>query len=248
MAKRRMFSTDIIDSDSFLEMPLSCRCLYYDLGMRADDDGFVSPNKVVRVTGASSDDLKVLSAKKFIIPFESGVIVIKDWKMNNYIQSDRYTETIYKNEKKLLVEDENKSYRLENPENIQNVYKLDTQVRLGKDRLGKYSKDIILKDNTQKRDNPIKGDKLVNKVIEEFEEALGFKPTDRKPRYQAYNLVRRLQAIIKDNGKEANEEVSLKAINSYFKWLKKQDWFGLVQTLDTCRRKTDIFVHDYNLK
>ena len=107
---------------------------------------------------------------------------------------------------------------------------------------------IILKDNTQKRENPIKGDKLVNKVIQEFEESLGFKPTDRKPRYQAYNLVRRLQAIIKDNGKEANEEVSLKAINSYFKWLKKQDWFGLVQTLDTCRRKTDIFVHDYNLK
>ena len=109
-------------------------------------------------------------------------------------------------------------------------------------------KDIILKDNTQKRDNQIKGDKLVNKVIEEFEEALGFKPTDRKPRFQAYNLIRRLQTIIKENGKEANEEVSLKAINSYFKWLKRQDWFEMVQTLDACRIKTDIFVHDFNLK
>ncbi|WP_230682008.1 hypothetical protein, partial [Streptococcus pneumoniae] len=62
------------------------------------------------------------------------------------------------------------------------------------------------------------------------------------------NLVKRLQTIIKDNGKEANDEVSLKAISSYFKWLKKQEWFGMVQTLDVCRRKTDIFVHDYNLK
>ncbi len=128
-----MFSTDIIDTDSFLEMPSSSKCLYYDLGMRADDDGFVSPKKVVRLTGASEDDLKVLIAKKFIIPFKSGVIVIRDWKMNNYIQKDRYTETIYKEEKKLLGEDENHSYSLEEINDIQNVYKMDTQVRVSKE-------------------------------------------------------------------------------------------------------------------
>lgn len=141
MAKRRMFSTDVIDTDSFLDMPSSSKCLYYDLGMRADDDGFVSPKKVIRVTGASADDLKVLIVKKFIIPFESGVIVIRDWKMNNYIQKDRYTETIYKDEKKLLTEDENSSYGLKNPDVIQNVYNLDTQVSIGKDRLGKVIED-----------------------------------------------------------------------------------------------------------
>lgn len=140
-----MFSTDIIDADSFLDMPLSSRCLYYDLGMRADDDGFVSPKKVIRLTGASDDDLKVLIAKNFIIPFKSGVIVIKDWKMNNYIKNDRYTETIYKEEKELLLEDKNKSYSLKSPESIQVGDTLDPQVRLGKvskDKVNTISKDI----------------------------------------------------------------------------------------------------------
>lgn len=142
-----MFSTDVVDSDSFLDMPVSARCLYYDLGMRADDDGFVNPRKVVRLTSASEDDLKVLAGKKFIIPFNSGVIVIKDWKMNNYIQSDRYVPTIYHEEKKQLLEDPNRSYFLaskntNSTKSIQNVYKMDTQVRLGKVRLGKDKKDI----------------------------------------------------------------------------------------------------------
>lgn len=110
-------------------------------------------------------------------------------------------------------------------------------------------KDITSKEVIHKSEaSHFKGNKLVNKVIEEFEQALGFKPTDRKPRFAAMNLVKRLQRIIKDNGKEANEEVSLRAISNYFKWLKNQDWFEMVQTVDTCRRKTDIFVHDYNLK
>lgn len=135
-----MFSLDIIDSDSFLDMPASTRCLYYDLGMRADDDGFVSPKKILRLTNASVDDLNVLITKKFVIPFDSGVLVIKDWKMNNYIQKDRYTETIYKEEKALLDSDQNGSYILDTGK-IQNVYMLDTQDRLGKVRLGKVSKE-----------------------------------------------------------------------------------------------------------
>lgn len=113
MAERRMFAKTIIDSDAFLDMPTSARLLYYDLSMRADDDGFInSPKKIIRMTGASDDDLKVLIAKKFVIPFENGIVVIKHWKIHNYIAKDRYTETKYKEEKAMLQLDENNAYTL----------------------------------------------------------------------------------------------------------------------------------------
>lgn len=132
MAERRMFAKSIIDSDTFIDMPTSTRLLYFDLSMRADDDGFVnSPKKIMRMTGASQDDLKMLIAKSFLIPFESGVVVIKHWKIHNYIQKDRYKETIYVEEKALLHEKENKEYTLDT-DRIQDVYNSDTQVRLGK--------------------------------------------------------------------------------------------------------------------
>src|SRR5665647_3173965 len=145
MAERRMFAKTIIDSDAFLDMPISARLLYYDLGMRADDDGFVNnPRKIMKAISASEDDRNLLILKKFIIPFESGIVVIKHWKIHNYIQKDRYIETKYKEEKALLELDENKAYRIplnvENPPCIQNVYMMDTQVRLGKVRLGKVRK------------------------------------------------------------------------------------------------------------
>ena len=131
-----MFAKTIIDSDAFLEMPVSARLLYYDLSMRADDDGFLNnPKKIQRMIGCSEDDLKLLIAKNFIIPFESGVVVIKHWKIHNYIRNDRYKETVYKEEKALLETKENKAYTL----GIPNGYQMDTQDRLelGKDKLGK---------------------------------------------------------------------------------------------------------------
>lgn len=135
MADRRMFSKSIIDSDAFLDMPISARLLYYDLSMRADDDGFInSPKKVQRMIGASEDDLKVLITKKFIIPFDSGVVVIKHWKIHNYIQSDRYKPTVYTEEKSQLSINNNKSYSLDT-KCIQAVSNSDNQDRLGKDRL-----------------------------------------------------------------------------------------------------------------
>jgi len=137
MANRRMFSLDIVASDAFLEMPTSSRELYFHLGMYADDDGFVSPKKIMRMVGATEDDLKILLAKRFLIVFENGVVVIKHWKMNNYIKNDRYKETVYVEEKKALITKDNGSYT----ECIQNVSKLETQVRLGKVRLGKVSID-----------------------------------------------------------------------------------------------------------
>ena len=104
MAERRMFTKKITESDAFLDMPLSTQCLYFHLNMSADDDGFVNnPKKIQRMIGASDDDLKLLLAKSFILAFESGIIVIKHWKMQNYIQSDRYKPTDYAEEKAMLT-------------------------------------------------------------------------------------------------------------------------------------------------
>ena len=111
MAERRMFAKTIIDSDAFLDMPQSTQLLYFHLAMRADDDGFVnSPKTIMRVVGAKEDDLKVLFAKKFLIPFENGIVVIKHWRIHNYIQKDRYHETKYLDEKNSLYLDENNAY------------------------------------------------------------------------------------------------------------------------------------------
>ena len=132
-----MFAKTIIDSDTFIDMPATARLLYYDLSMRADDDGFVnSPKKIVRMTGASTDDLNLLAIKKFIIPFESGVVVIRHWKIHNYIRNDRYKPTVYQMEKNMLIEDENKEYDLLLTDGIPMVDKRDTQVRLGEDSIG----------------------------------------------------------------------------------------------------------------
>ena len=143
MAERRMFAKTIIDSDAFIDMPVTSRLLYYDLAMRADDDGFVnSPKKIMRMIGASQDDLSVLITKKFIIPFDNGVVVIKHWRIHNYIQKDRYKPTKYEEEKSMLTLKENGAYSLDTT-CIQNGYTSDTQVRLGKDRLGKDNKRFV---------------------------------------------------------------------------------------------------------
>ena len=144
MANRRMFAKTIIDSDAFLDMPPSTQVLYFHLAMRADDDGFINnPKTIMRIVGAKDDDIKLLIAKRFIIPFESGVVVIKHWRIHNYIQKDRYTETKYIEEKNQLIINEKNAYSLKQisllDDENDNVYILDTQVRLGKDRdrLGK---------------------------------------------------------------------------------------------------------------
>lgn len=132
MAERRMFAKTIIDSDSFLDMPLSAQCLYFHLSMRADDDGFVNnPRKIMRMIGASDDDARILIAKKFLIAFESGVVVIKHWRIHNYIRKDTYNETKYKEEKATLALDENNSYTSRG----RLVDGTLTQDRLGKDSI-----------------------------------------------------------------------------------------------------------------
>lgn len=111
MAEKRMFAKTIVLSDAFLDMPVTARCLYFTLGMLADDDGFVnSPKSIMRQCGASADDLKVLLSKKFLLAFESGVIVIKHWRINNYLRNDRYHKTAYISEKNELLIDEQGVY------------------------------------------------------------------------------------------------------------------------------------------
>lgn len=144
MAERRMMSKKIIDTDNFLDMPQSTQCLYFHLLLRADDDGFIqSPKSIMRITGCKDDDLKLLIAKGFVIGFETGVIVIRHWRIHNYVQSDRYSKSELPEAK--CVELKNKVYEVVeppiNPDNtcmdtkcIQNVYKMDTQIRIDKIR------------------------------------------------------------------------------------------------------------------
>lgn len=144
MAERRMFAKTIVTSDAFLDMPASTRCLYFLLGMVADDDGFVNnPKSIMRQAGATTDDMNLLIAKRFILTFQSGVVVIKHWCIHNTIQKDRYKETKYLEEKSTLMLDGNKAYTEAEsevyPECIQNVSKPEPQVRLGEDRLSKVS-------------------------------------------------------------------------------------------------------------
>jgi hypothetical protein len=114
---RRMFNSDIILSDSFLDMPGETQLLYFHLSMNADDDGFVgNPKMVQRSIGSSEDSLRLLIAKKFIISFDSGIVVIKHWRINNQIRKDRYRETKYLKEKTSLYIRENGSYTT-NPDN-----------------------------------------------------------------------------------------------------------------------------------
>ena len=168
MAERRMFSKTIIDSDDFLEMPLTTQSLYFHLSMRADDDGFVNnPMKIQRMIGAYDDDRERLISKNFIIPFASGIVVIRHWKIHNYIQKDRYKGTLYKDEKDTLFLDENRVYTEKTNPCIQNVSNLDTQYRLGKDRLGK---DSIVEDDDATAPET---DKNLSEAVKAYESNIG---------------------------------------------------------------------------
>ncbi len=153
-----MFSKEITDTDVFLEMPATAQNLYFHLNMHADDDGFLGNAKTIRrMIGASEDDFKILLAKQFVLTFPDGVTVIRDWHIHNYIQKDRYHPTVYEADKKQLALNNAKRYEVQAPRKmaqpveqqgispmdtscIQHVSKVDTEVRLGKVRLGKDNK------------------------------------------------------------------------------------------------------------
>lgn len=167
MAERRMFAKKITESDAFLDMPSSTQMLYFHLSMNADDDGFVNnPKKIQRMCGASDDDFKLLIAKSFVILFESGIIVIKHWKMHNYIQSDRYRPTDYVDEKSMLGVKKNKAYTLDESK----MYtKCIQDVSVGKDSIGKVSidKNSIVKDS---KGESVRGEKTKHFIPPSVEE------------------------------------------------------------------------------
>lgn len=163
MAKRRMFSLDVVDTDNFLDLPASSQALYFHLGMRADDDGFIaSPKKITALVNCSQDDFKLLLAKGYIIPFESGICVVTDWNINNYIQKDRYHETIYLEEKKLIKTGKNGSYTA----CIQSGYKTYTQDRLDKDNIyiAHFSNEQE-KELCQKEDGNTESESLASETV-----------------------------------------------------------------------------------
>lgn len=223
MAKRRMFSMEIIDTDNFIEMPRDSRLLYYELCMRADDDGFVSsPKKILKVVDCSDKDLELLIDKNFVIPFSSGVVVIRHWKIHNYIQKDRYKETIYTIEKSLLKQGENGIY-------IQNDDTMDTgcvhigysgKVRLGKASLGK----------SESKENVI----LVEQVIDYMNNLAGtnFKSTTKKT-----------QSLINARVKEGTtlEELVSVVYYKYQTWVVKPFKFSNGVMSDTYFRPNTLF-------
>lgn len=130
MANKRMFTMKICDSDAFLDMPLSTQCLYFHLNMRADDDGFIGNSKrIVKIVGASEDDLKLLIAKRFVLAFEDGVIVIKHWRMHNTLSQNRYHETQYLEEKDMLRLKENGSYSLDSGKPLDDTKLIESSTR-----------------------------------------------------------------------------------------------------------------------
>jgi hypothetical protein len=149
-----MFDRAIIDTDRFMDLPVSAKALYFLLGMEADDEGFVSPKKVLRVHGGTEDDVKVLVAKKFVIPFESGVVVITDWNENNYLNKSRIKPTKYQDERKLITLTSDRVYVLNN--GLTDVQ--PGEDRIGEDRGGENSREEDIK--RAPRDSFIKKDDI----------------------------------------------------------------------------------------
>lgn len=184
LANKRMFTMKIVDSDAFLDMPLSTQCLYFHLNMRADDDGFIgNPKRIMKITGASEDDLRLLIAKRFVLTFEDGVIVIKHWRMHNTLSRDRYAETSYTDEKKMLLLKDNGSYSLTGGNPIDDTRLIErsgrqTQQRRNKDATKTLSDidkglDIELDKDKEKDNNLIVSKDTirqtdVRRVIEEW--------------------------------------------------------------------------------
>lgn len=173
MAQRRMFSQLVVDTDNFMDLPADAKVLYFYLNMHADDDGFVSnPKTIKRMIGVSDDNLKILIAKQYILPFDDGAVVIKDWRIHNYIRKDRYSETAFQKDKAQLIIDSNGQYQLAKdvtpPKKIEEkktvdqrsttgtppVDKRSPQDRLGKDRLGKDKDSIYVESKDSDASQP----------------------------------------------------------------------------------------------
>ena len=218
MAQRRMFSPQIVESEEFLTMPTTSQALYFHLGMNADDDGFIQPKITMRTTGANDDDLKVLLSKRFLLAFDGGVVVIKHWLIHNLIQKDRYHPTRFIEQKNSLLIKENKAYTEING----SVNKMLTEVRLGKDRLGK----VILQ--AEPADN-------INPLIKEFEE---LNPTIK------YNNTTQRKACTELIAKFGYEKTI--ATLNYYKSIRSQKFSPVITTPYQLQQKMGELLTFYN--
>lgn len=190
-----MFAKTIVLSDAFLNMPMSARCLYFTLGMLADDDGFVNaPRSIMRQCGASDDDMKILILKKFAIEFDTGVIVIKHWRINNYLRSDRYTETKYTAEKKCLSVDESGNYHVIESPGIP-IIGIPPGIPPGIPSIGKDSIDKDSVDNQYIAQKSAE-ESPVEKMFSAFWEAYGNKK-GKKNAFKAFSKINPTEELFK---------------------------------------------------
>ena len=225
MPERRMFSMQIVDSDAFLDMPLSSQALYFHLSMRADDDGFISNGrKIIRAVGCSQDDLKLLFAKNFVIPFDDGVCVIKHWRIHNYIRNDRKKDTAYLEHLQKLDTKENGSYTLKKSDGSHLV---DTWlssgrqvVDAGKVRLGKYS---IGKNNTLSS----KHDHIFTEVIDYLNEKAETKYKSSSAKTQTLIKARQSDGFTLDDFKKViDNKVTEWKGSEMAKYIRPETLFG----------------------
>lgn len=248
LAQKRMFTMKIVDSDAFLDMPATTQCLYFHLNMRADDDGFIgNPKRIMKIIGASEDDLRLLIAKRFVLTFEDGVIVIKHWRMHNTLSRDRYAETSYTDEKKMLLLKDNGSYSLTGGNPIDDTRLIErsgrqTQQRRNKDATKTHSdkgldidKDIDIesdKDNNLIVSKDTICQTGVRRVIEEWNklQEVGINPIrDIKQSSKRYQL---LKGRIREYGMDDILKAMDNIRNSDFLrgenkngWMITFDWF-----------------------
>lgn len=238
MAQRRMFSLKIVDTDAFLDMPQSSQLLYFHLSMRGDDDGFVSnPKKIMRMIGSLDDDYKLLILKRFIIQFDSGICVIKHWRIHNYLQNDRYNETQYIREKsQLKIDPKTKKYTIKD-EKKQNVYTMYTQLNLTKLNINNSDKSPIkLNDNEE---NNTQAEKHHIKPINELYSKLGLKHSSRK--------VEKWQDSASLAVKEMNvPENKISSVFKCFKDNEREAMFALVDCRELGKMNVFYFLKVYN--
>ncbi len=239
MAQRRMFSRKITETDHFLEMPLSSQALYFHLNMGADDEGFIDKAKTIqRTIGASDDDMKLLIAKGFLIPFESGVVVIRHWRIHNYIQADRFQATIHQNEKEQLKFDKSKIASIKPLDQcIQNGYKMDTQVRLGEDSLDKDRLDEV---------NNLYSDEDEKKSLSQIIKSTSVKINDRQiQQIQEYIGLDNMTVEMIDYAIQLTEDAGAESFNYLNKILKSWKDKGLT-SLDEAKAETNGFRESKN--
>lgn len=189
MAQRRMFSPQIVGSEEFLTMPVSSQALYFHLGMHADDDGFIQPKITMRSVGSNDDDLKVLLSKRFLLPFEGGVVVIKHWLIHNLIQKDRYHPTRFQDEKKTLFIKENKAYS----DSLSSVNRMLPEVRIGQDSLPAKAAFSIQREPKEDAPEKVPKDPLTPKyeaLLQWAEGRRGHKFVNRVKQYSALKKAR----------------------------------------------------------